>query len=350
MPLSTSKLRSGTLLAVTVLVVLASGGGQLTATRPVVEYGQQLFNTADHPRKDVPMGAEGPPPETAGFHVDFDRPEPDNQVFEFESHDPMLAEANGTHYLVVGTDTDPNLYRSETPTKPDSWQLVDDNYLADRFEFDSLISVNGRYLVYGNSNVYTADSLPADDWTVRNDNTGFRDLGAYYDEETGLVHVYYEYGNAAGYSGKKIGHAVSPNGVTNWTVYPPVWTAPDGYGVGDFDIVEHDDRLYVLGDYDPHHPRYNVSVWVNDDPYSDFVQLDEPAVAPHSATAGASDDYGIGDPSLVRLEDGRYLLLANGYANDSGPAKLHTYVGTIENESRPAARATTGRWSAPVAS
>lgn len=339
MPLSTSKLGGGTLLAVGLLVVLASGGGQLTATRPVVEYGQQLFNTADHPREDVPTRADGLPPETAGLHADFRRPEPDNQVFGFESHDPMLAEANGTSYLVVGTDSDPNLYRSNTPTEPGSWRLVDDDYLADRFEFDSLVEIGDRYVVYGNGNVYTARSMTADDWTVRNDNTGFRDLGAYYDEESGLVHVYYEYGSAAGYSGKKIGHAVSPNGVSNWTVYPPVWTAPDGYGVGDFDIVERSDRLYVFGDYDPHHPRYNVSVWVNDDPYSGFTQLDAPAVAPQHGESTASDGYGVGDPSVLRLDNGRYLMLANGYANDTGPSRLHYYVGTIENESRSAMRA-----------
>lgn len=342
MPLSTSNLRGGTLLAVTLLVVLASGGGQFAATRPVVEYGQQLFNTADHPREDVPERADGPPPETAGLQADFHRPEPDNQVFGFESHDPMLAESNGTQYLIVGTDTDPNLYRSDEPTEPDSWRLVDDNYLADRFEFDSLIEVGDRYVVYGNSNVYTARSLTADDWTVRNDNTGFRDLGAYYDEESGLVHVYYEYGKAAGYSGKKIGHAVSPNGVTNWTVYPPVWTAPDGFGVGDFDVVERNSRLYMFGDYDPHHPHYSASVWVNDDPYSEFTQLDTPAVAPQSGELTISDGYGVGDPSVVRLDNGRYLMLANGYANDAGPARLHYYLGTIANESRAAAGTSSG--------
>ncbi|MUV60671.1 hypothetical protein [Halobacterium sp. CBA1126] len=350
MGFSTSKLQGGALFAVAVLVVVTAGGGQFGAARPVVEYGQQLFNTADHPREDVPEGIERAPPETEGLDVEFDRPEPSNQVFEFESHDPMLVEENDTHYLIIGTDTDPNLYRTETPTEADSWRLVDDNYLADRFEFDSLVEVGGRYVVYGNSNVYTAESLAADDWTVRNDNTGFSDLGAYRDEETGMVHVYYEYGEAAGYSGKKIGHAVSPNGVTNWTVYPPVWTAPEGYGVGDFDIVDREGKLYVFGDYDPHHPRYNVSVWVNDDPYSEFVQLDEPAVAPHSAAPGAADDYGVGDPTVKRLENGRYLMFANGHAAETGPARLHYYLGTIENESRATPQAEPSESASAVAS
>lgn len=334
-----SVLRAGKFVSVALLVVAAFVGGAAVGVRPVVEYGQQVVNAADHPRDDVPRAADEPYPREPRAGTAFCRPRENTRVFAFESHDPMVARENGTHYLVVGTDTDPSLYRSGSPTNPDSWTLVDADYLTDRFEFDSVVEVDGRYVVYGNGDVYTAESLATDAWTRRNDNTGFRDLGAYYDEETGLVHVYYEYGDAAGYSGKKIGHAVSPDGVTNWTVYPPVWTAPDGYGVGDFDIVERDGVLYVFGDYDPHHPRYNVSVWVNDDPYSEFTRLDDHAVTHRLGETQYDDDYGVGDPTVVRLGDGRFLVLANGYAGPSAPARLHYYVGTIGSDAEQSAPA-----------
>lgn len=320
------------------LVTVAFAGGHLTATRPVVEYGQKAVNAADHPRKDVPAAAAGAPAGGGGADAAFCRPRADTKVFDFESHDPMLATARGVHYLVAGTAGDQRLYRSTDPTDPDSWTLVDGDYLTDRFEFDSLIEVDGRYVAYGNSNVYTAASVATDGWTQRNSFTGFSDLGAYYDEDTGLVHVYYEYGEAAGLSGKKIGHAVSPNGVSNWTVYPPVWTAPDGYGVGDFDVVERNGTIYVFGDYDEHHPRYNVSVWVNDDPYSGFTQLDDHALTHRLGDTQYGDDYGVADPSVARLDDGRFLMLANGYANESAAATLHYYVGDVgENATVPRA-------------
>lgn len=308
------------------VLLVALAGAYLLASDPA-SIGENRLG--GYPHAPVPSSAAGPPVQVAGHSVQFTRPSSDTRVFDFWSHDPMLAVENGTYYAIVGSDRRQLFFRSRTPTDPASWQLLDDDYLSRAYEFDSMVAVDGRYVAYADGRIYTTSSLTDDEWVRRSQYRGLRDLGAHYDEETGLVHVYYEYG-VHSQSGTRIGHAVSPDGVTDWTVYPTVWTAPSGYGVGDFEVVERGDRVFLLGDYGPKHPNYDVGVWVNDDYYSPFTKLDRPAVDRRPGGTPSDDAYGIGDPAIARLGDGRYLMLANGHASASARSRLHYYVGTIE--------------------
>ena len=103
-------------------------------------------------------------------------------------------------------------------------------------------------------------------------------------------------------------------------------------------VVRYGDRYLLFGDYDPDHPRYNVSVWVNDDLYTEFRRLDEAAVEPRGGDGSHADDFGVQDPSLIRVGGGgsgngsngaEYVMFANGHATKSALPRVQHYRGRI---------------------
>lgn len=302
----------------------------LLAASAIVQFGVFEYSP---PSKPIPENISTADANAENYSVAFDRPVNDTQLFPPVTHDAMLVEEAGDYHLIVGTGQNRPQLRytaNATSSPPFDWLLEDSNYLTTAYEFDSIIQTDDQYVTYSNGNVYTAESVTSDNWTKQKE-IGFRDVGAYYDEAEDVVHIYYEKGETGerGLSGTQIGHAVSPNGVDDWTVYPPVWTAPDGYGVGDYDIVVQDDLVFIFGDYSTHHPRYNVSVWVNDNFYTEFTQLDDPAIGYHPNSSDATDAYGVGDPTLIEYAEGQYVMVANGHATADAKPALHYYTGNI---------------------
>lgn len=272
---------------------------------------------------------------TSNVSVSFERNTEGNQILERFSHDAMITKENDTHYLIVGINGKQILYKSQNITNKSSWKLADGNYLKSIHEGDDIIRKQNQLVVHSSYSVYTTnDSIEIDNWTSANvSNYELEDGGIYYDEDEDMYHFYYEKGSKAKNSGIAIGHAVSPNGVDNWTIYPEVWNASDTeYGVGDFDVVEVNNTVVILGDYDRYHPKYSIAVWANSNPYTEFEKMDGFALEPRDSEENFSDDFGVSDPELVRTEDG-FVMFANGHRNNnSASSTLQMYKGDISVE------------------
>jgi hypothetical protein len=268
--------------------------------------------------------------------VSFEHNPEGNQVFEEFSHDAMITQENDTRYLILGRDGSQDLYSSDSPSEKSSWNLEDGNYLKPVHEGDDIVKQEDKIIVHTSDSVYTTNnSINTDNWTEREtEKYDFADSAIYYDEEKDEYHSYYEKGTKSGLSGVSIGHAVSPNGIDNWTVYPEVWNSSDSeYGVGDFDIVELNDTIIMVGDYDKYHPKYNIAVWTNKDPYTEFNMKDEFAISPRESEKNFSDDFGISDAELVETPQDGFIMYANGHDNnETKSATLHMYNGTVSVE------------------
>lgn len=269
--------------------------------------------------------------------VSFEHNTEGNQIFQKFSHDAMVTDyGNNGKYIIVGRDGKQELYKTRNITNKSSWNLNDGNFLSDIHEADDITKNEDTIIVHTSDSVYTTNnSLSIDNWTKRNvPSYEFEDSGIYYDSSEDKYHVYYEKGNHRGLSGDAIGHAVSPNGVNNWTVYPEVWNGSNSkYGVGDFDIVEVNNTIIITGDYDKRHPKYNIGVWTNDDPYTKFDMNDNLAIEPRNSNEKFPDNFGISDPELVKMNGDSYYMIANGHNSDeTESATLHMYKGTIKVE------------------
>lgn len=279
---------------------------------------------------------------TTKIQYEFNRAE-NNKIFDYRTHDPMVIEENNTSYLIVGSEETQKLYKNDNVTDSKSWTLVDGNYLRSIFEADDVVQTDNRTTIYTSSSVYTTTQpITKDNWTRENNSyisknsdiyyDSFGDSGVYYDDINNTYHLYYEKGSKADFSGVAIGHAVSNNGINNWSIYPEVWNSSGSeYGVGDFDIIEKNNTIIIFGDYDKKHPKYSVAVWTNNNPYTEFDKADEFAISPRNSSDSYDDNYGVGDPEVVNIHNDEYIMFANGYKNSSNIAKLHYYNGIIKS-------------------
>lgn len=315
--------------AVVVAVVVLSGGCVGVVSPP----------TAPQPTPPTPTNAT-PAPAARDVTVRFCRLAANNSLFRFNAHDPLLVRSeSGDLYLIATVEHGQHPLWVATDESGLEWRMDDRGYLPPEPAYDSIVRVDGRYLVYGNDYVYASDDLATGDWE-RVGITPQNDLGAYYDGER--VHIYYERGDdtTSEFSGSGIGHASSPTGTGNWTVHDPVFTVPGPYGVGDFEVVRTGQWVVIVGDYSTSHPRYEQAVWVGDSFDGNFTMLSRPAIGP--ADDGSLDGYGVGDPALAALDDGRHLMVANGHPGQDGPAYLHAYVGSVGTGPTPGACASGG--------
>lgn len=259
------------------------------------------------------------------------RRESNNKVFNYTSHDPISIKKNGTNYLISATEGKQILYKSDTPKNRSSWDLIDGNYLFPLFELDDIAIGKNESIIYSDSTIYVSNSsIEKDNWRTRSSND-FDDVGAYYDDEEDKYHLYYEKGNKSEYSGHSIGHAVSKNGLTDWKIYPEIWNGTKtDYGVGDFNVIEIDDKIVIFGDYAKKHPKYNIAVWSSSNPYTNFKKSDEFAIKPRNSEKEYTDNYGVGDPDLLKINKGEYVMFANGYKNSNDKSILQLYNGSIK--------------------
>lgn len=290
-------------------------------------------STENEPVKSIPEQYKNQSATTEDVVVSFEHDSEGNQVFQEFSHDAMITQEDNTKYLIVGRDGTQDLYSSDSPEDKSSWSLEDGNYMKPVHEGDDIVESGDGKIVHTSSSVFTTnDSLTTDNWTKQNtENYSFSDSAIYYDEEKDEYHSYYEKGSKSGLSGVSIGHAVSPNGIDNWTVYPEVWNSSGTeYGVGDFDVVEVNNTIIMIGDYDKYHPKYSIGVWTNKNPYTEFNIKDEPAIEPRESEENFSDDFGISDPELVKTGEDNFIMYANGHDNnETDSATLQMYNGTV---------------------
>jgi hypothetical protein len=265
-----------------------------------------------------------------GLEFSFTR-ELDNRVFNYTSHDPISIKTNGTNYLIVATDGKQKLYNTDTPKNQSSWNLIDGNYVFPLFELDDIVIGKNKSIIYSDSTIYVSNSsIKKDNWRTRSSND-FDDVGAYYDEDQDEYHLYYEKGNKSEFSGQSIGHAVSKNGLNDWKIYPEVWNGSNtDYGVGDFNVIEIEDKILIFGDYNKKHPKYNVAIWSNNNPYTNFEKIDEFAMTPRKSDGEYTDNYGVGDPDILRTNKDEYIMFTNGHSNSSDKSILQSYNGTIK--------------------
>jgi len=268
--------------------------------------------------------------------VDFTRT-PDSQFLFNNSHDAVvLKRTNGGYSLIVHDFGGWRfLLRTDAATVPrnaSEWQIVQNRVNGDHtgsVSIDSMVRVNGTYYAYQGGVAFVSEDLASERWTRQGRIPG-EDHGVYHDAETGLFHLFYEAGNRSGHSGQRIGHATSPSGVGNWTVYPPVYTPPSGLKVGDFDVVKRNGVYVMFGDYTADHPKYSVSVWVNDNLYTNFTRLGN-VMTPSNESFGTADYYGVQDPDVIENgATGEYVMFAHGHTGESGPRYMHQFPGQIE--------------------
>lgn len=292
----------------------------------------------ENSRAGVPTDVSDDPVDADAISVEFSRPS-NATVFHFNSHDPVVVNetgpASGYRLIVHNSSSRRILYRSvgdEVPTDAADWIPVQSLVNGDNpgGSIDTMVEVDGTYYAYQDGLVYTAENLTADDWEYRSDTPPGQDPGVYYDAERGLFHLFYETGNRSKHSASAIGHAVSPNGVKNWTVLPPVYNSTNGYDVGDFEIVKQDGLYLVFGDYTRDHPNYSVVVWANDDLYTNFTRVGT-VMGPSANGSATRDSYGVQDADVVRVgPENRYVLFAHGHTGERGARYLHAYPGRIE--------------------
>jgi hypothetical protein len=270
------------------------------------------------------------------YSIRFQRTSSDTELFDRHLHDPVLVRGeNNTTYLIASEAKQGNqvLYATNS-SAPTDWTLIDDFYLGNQMAIDDIAYARDRYIAYANSAIYTATNLSHDNWTRAGDvPPGTNDVGAYYDGER--VHIYYEADtqNGSSHSGKEIGHATSPDGIGNWTHYPTVFRAPGEYSVGDFEVIIQDDAVLLFGDYSRTHPKYEIRTWANDNFYTNFTMLEDPAIEPRSGNTTYTDDYAVQDGSVMKLQNGSYLLVANGHKSSSAEPRLHSYISTYDPSS-----------------
>ncbi|WP_135363022.1 glycoside hydrolase family protein [Halosimplex halophilum] len=286
-------------------------------------------------RGGIPDRVSDAPVNASAISVEFTRTD-NSTMLRYNSHDAVVFDdsADAYHLLVHNSNRRRILLRSvepELPTNASGWEPVEltVNGRNPGGSIDTAVEVNGTYYAYQDGQVYTSTTLAAEKWTHRSDSPPGQDHGVYYDTATGRFHLFYEAGDREDHSGLAIGHATSPNGVTDWTVRPPVYNTSGRYKVGDFEVVEQDGVYFMFGDYTTDHPQYSVSVWANDDLYTNFTRVDT-VMAPSGNDSATLDGYGIQDADVVRVgSDGRYVMFAHGHTGETGPRYLHTFTGRI---------------------
>ncbi|WP_135366162.1 glycoside hydrolase family protein [Halosimplex halophilum] len=266
--------------------------------------------------------------------VNMTRPRDWNVVFQYNSHDPVVFRTSDGPYLLVHVADDRRFLFEGTSSFPGptggSWKPVDADFMSGvtGSSVDTGLRVGDRYYAYRDGRVHVTSDLTADGWTVCNTLSFPRDPGVFYDDATDRFHMFYEAGPKSNHSGAQIGHASSPNGVTNWTVHGPVYTAPPEYGVGDFTVAEHDDRYVILGDYVREHPNYSVAAWTTTALGANLT-FQGTVLEPRRNDSTARDSLGVQDPEIEHLVGDRYAVFAHGHVGRRAPRWLHYYEATI---------------------
>jgi hypothetical protein len=271
-------------------------------------------------------------PDGMGWHRPGDQP-----VFTTEhgnNHDVILfvePELEYPYHLIVSHEASgADLWRAKRFSwNSDDWELVDGQYkIARHYEFDDGVKVDGTYYIFEQGNVYTY-SGPLEEASGKWKKAGSfpagrcADLGVYY--EDGTFHIFGEYGHFPhGPDGTSLSHFTSQTGLGDWQLVDTkaADANPDGgdtYGVGDPTIAKIDGTYYLYSDRETKNRSYNIVAWKSDDLNEPFELLG-PVITPRRDAKDDWDNQRIQDGEIAYSPDlGRYIMLCNMRDTDGNP-------------------------------
>jgi hypothetical protein len=248
-------------------------------------------------------------------------------VFDGVGHDNILRRDDNTTYLLSQYSC-VHLYisnKTRIPTNKNDWQFVDNGIQyptkSSGNSVDTMIRVNGTWYAYtgdDGGNVFTSRSLTGN-WNKHSTNKKLNDIGVIYENDT--FHAFYEY-NPSGLSGEKIGHATSPNGITNWTFHQPVYNSTDGYKTGDYEVIKHDGVYFMLADYTREHPNYRIAVFASSSLSRNFTHIG--FAARPFVNDSIEPEQGIQDPTVL-YDSTRESYVGYAHAHES-KRRAHWFI------------------------
>ncbi len=261
----------------------------------------------------------------------------DNPVFTTDygnNHDSIIffePDLEYPYHLIVSHEPNiANLWRAKTFSWSSSdWELVSDNYqIANQYEFDDGVKVDGTYYIFEEGEVYTYSGALEDGsglWVKAGSfpYESCNDIGVYY--EDGVFHIFGEYGYFPhGPDGISLSHYVSATGLGDWTLVDTkaVDPNPDGgstFGVGDPTIAKIDGTYYIYSDLESVGHPYRVIAWQSSNLYSKFEYIDV-AIAPRSDQVDDWDNYRVQDCDIAFVPElSRSIMTCNMMDVDGNP-------------------------------
>jgi hypothetical protein len=246
------------------------------------------------------------------------------------------------HLIISHTPGAAHLWRSRTFSWSSSdWELVSDNYkIANHYEYDDGVKVNGTYYIYESGKVYTYAG-PLEEASGKWKQAGTfphrqaDDAGVYF--ENGVFHLFGEYGDfPGGHDGTSLSHFTSRTGLGDWKLVntKAVDPNPDGghtYGVGDPTIAKIEGDYYIFCDRESKGSPYKVVAWRSSDLNKPFEYLGK-AITPRSDEVDDWDNYRIQDPDIAYIPElSRYVMTVNMMDKDGNPGGEFP---TMKNDTR----------------
>lgn len=234
------------------------------------------------------------------------------------------------HLIVSHTPEAAHLWRTKTFSwNSADWELVSDQYkIADFYEYDDGVKVDGTYYIYEGGKVFTF-SGPLEEASGQWKQAGTfpieqcDDVGVYY--EDGVFHLFGEYGEFPhGPDGSSLSHFTSSTGIGDWTLVntKAVDPNPDGghtYGVGDPTIAKIEGTYYIFCDRESQGYPYRVTGWRADSLEESFAYLGE-VLKPRANEVDDWDNYRIQDADIGYIPElGRYVMTCNMKDHDGNP-------------------------------
>ncbi len=261
----------------------------------------------------------------------------DNPVFTIDhgnNHDSILfvePDLEYPYHLIISHEREhADLWRAKRFSwSSDDWELVDGRYrIADHYEYDDGVKVNGTYYIYEAGKVYTF-SGPLEQASGRWKRSGSfpaeqcDDIGVFY--EAGLFHIFGEHGHFPhGPDGTELSHFVSESGLGDWKLVnaKAVDANPAGghrYGVGDPTIAKVDGRYYLWCDLESKGNPYKIVAWRSRSLDQPFEYLGK-AITPRRDQTDDWDNYRIQDGDIAYAPElGRYVMTCNMKDHDGNP-------------------------------
>jgi len=273
---------------------------------------------------------------TASDFTTWERPA-DQPVFTTDhdtNHDAVLFVEPGETYpykMIVCRRQREDLWRArQFHWSAANWELVDDGYrVADTYELDDGVKVDGTYYLFEEGTVYTyagrledasGDWEEAGTWPKGN----CEDVGVFH--EDGRFHLFGEYGSVpfSPNDGRSLSHYTSPSGLGNWTQVDTAAVNPNEegggtYGVGDATVVKVDSEYYLYCDLETRNRPYEIACWTSDSLDGSF-EYAETAIEPRRNGRDDWDNYRIQDGDVQYVPElNRYVMAVNMMDRDGRP-------------------------------
>lgn len=186
-----------------------------------------------------------------------------------------------------------------------AWNLHENNVLTG-VEVNDVCVVDDTIYAYAGQEgtvVYTGKT-PTDLTKRATVAESIGDPGCHYDPNTGDFHLYYEQGDPGdtGFSGERIGHSVSPDGINDWEHLEPVVDTTDtDFDVGDPRLIKVGDTFHLFVDYNREETLERIAHYYGSG-YSNFER--DQVVVTGSQYNAPSDERAVSHPFANGVGDG----------------------------------------------